>query len=140
MQAGNKVPEGVEGAYAALREAARRVARAEEECRMAVDVDGYVDSFRPGELGRWGSGGACMAGDVGGGCGRWGAGGKTVPPSPLLPPPPPPHTDLMELVLAWSNGAPFAQIMKMTKMFEVCVCGGGGGGGGVKGVCVGRAD
>ncbi|WPT10693.1 DExH-box ATP-dependent RNA helicase DExH9 [Picochlorum sp. SENEW3] len=42
-----KVPHEMEGPYASLRDAARRIARAESDCHMGVDVDEYVDSFKP---------------------------------------------------------------------------------------------
>ena len=41
-----KVPNEMEASFGALREAARRVARAEAEAGMTVDVDEYVDSFK----------------------------------------------------------------------------------------------
>ena len=41
-----RVPQDMESAYGALREAARRVARAEADADMTIDVDEYVDSFK----------------------------------------------------------------------------------------------
>jgi hypothetical protein len=48
LQAGNKVRADLEAPFAALREAARRVGRVAAECKMEMDVDEYVESFRPG--------------------------------------------------------------------------------------------
>lgn len=42
-----KLPPGMEASHAALREAARRVGRAEAEAGLQVDIDVYVDSFKP---------------------------------------------------------------------------------------------
>lgn len=42
-----KVPHEMEGPYGLLREAARKIARAESECDMGVDIEEYVDSFKP---------------------------------------------------------------------------------------------
>jgi hypothetical protein len=53
LQAGNKIRADLEAPFAALREAARRVGRVAAECKMEMDVDEYVESFRPG--------GWCMA-------------------------------------------------------------------------------
>lgn len=41
----------LEAPYAALRDTARSVARVAAECRLEMDVDEYVDSFRPGVCG-----------------------------------------------------------------------------------------
>jgi ATP-dependent RNA helicase DOB1 len=46
-EAAGRVPPEMEAAVAALREAARRVGRAEAECGMPADVDEYVASFKP---------------------------------------------------------------------------------------------
>lgn len=74
MQANGKVPQELEGAFHALKEAARKVATTENSCKLEVDVDEYVASFKP---------------------------------------------DLMEVVIAWSQGATFAHIMKLAGVFEV---------------------
>lgn len=42
-----KVREDMQATFAALRDAAKRVAAAQEDSGMACDVDGYVNSFRP---------------------------------------------------------------------------------------------
>jgi len=63
-----KIPQGMEACHAALREAARRVGRAEIEAGIQLDLDTYVDSFKP---------------------------------------------DLMEVVIAWCQGAPFASIQAL---------------------------
>ena len=42
-----KLPPGMEACHAALREAARKVGRAEAESGLQVDIDEYVDSFKP---------------------------------------------------------------------------------------------
>ena len=42
-----KLPHGMEACHAALREAARKVGRAEVEAGLHVDLDTYVDSFKP---------------------------------------------------------------------------------------------
>ncbi|KAG7667128.1 hypothetical protein Ndes2437A_g08843 [Nannochloris sp. 'desiccata'] len=42
-----KIPPGLEACHGALREAARRVGRAEIEAGIQVDLDTYVDSFKP---------------------------------------------------------------------------------------------
>jgi ATP-dependent RNA helicase DOB1 len=41
-----KVPHGMQGAYGLLRDAARKIAKAESECNMGVDIEEYVDSFK----------------------------------------------------------------------------------------------
>jgi ATP-dependent RNA helicase DOB1 len=42
-----KVREELQGAYGALREAARRVGSAQHDAGIASDVEMYVNSFRP---------------------------------------------------------------------------------------------
>lgn len=42
-----KVPHEMEGAHGMLREAARKIAKAESACDLGVDVEDYVDSFKP---------------------------------------------------------------------------------------------
>ena len=42
-----KVPHEMEGAYRQLREAARKIGKAEAECDLGIDVEDYVDSFKP---------------------------------------------------------------------------------------------
>jgi ATP-dependent RNA helicase DOB1 len=42
-----KVPHEMESAYGMLREAARKVAKAESACDLGIDVEDYVDSFKP---------------------------------------------------------------------------------------------
>jgi ATP-dependent RNA helicase DOB1 len=42
-----KIPPGMEACHGALREAARRVGKAEIEAGIQVDLDTYVDSFKP---------------------------------------------------------------------------------------------
>jgi ATP-dependent RNA helicase DOB1 len=42
-----KVPHEMQGPYGLLRDAARKIAKAESECQRGVDVDEYVDSFKP---------------------------------------------------------------------------------------------
>jgi len=64
----SKAPQDMESAYGSLRDAARRVSRAETEAGLEVDQDAYVDSFK---------------------------------------------ADLMDIVIAWSRGANFKQIMGM---------------------------
>ena len=64
----------MEAPFLALLETARRVGRVAEECKLTVDVDEFVSSFRP---------------------------------------------DLMDVMAAWYRGAKFADVMKMTDVFEV---------------------
>ena len=64
----------MEAPFLALLETARRVGRVAEECKLAVDVEEFVGSFRP---------------------------------------------DLMDVMAAWYRGAKFADVMKMTDVFEV---------------------
>lgn len=47
-QGGNKLRPDLEGPYASLREAARKVAKVAADCKMELDVEEYVESFRPG--------------------------------------------------------------------------------------------
>ena len=63
--------------FALLRESARRVARVAADVGMTIDIEEYVESFRP---------------------------------------------DLMEIVASWTQGARFADIIKMSKIFEVRDC------------------
>ncbi|EFN51100.1 hypothetical protein CHLNCDRAFT_141429 [Chlorella variabilis] len=46
-ETGNKVRPDLEAPYGSLRAAARKVARAAADCKMEMDVEEYVDSFRP---------------------------------------------------------------------------------------------
>jgi len=69
-----QVREDMEAPFLALLETARRVGRVAEECKLTVDVDEFVSSFRP---------------------------------------------DLMDVMAAWYRGAKFADVMKMTDVFEV---------------------
>ncbi|KAI7836432.1 hypothetical protein COHA_009701 [Chlorella ohadii] len=46
-EAGNKVRQDLEAPYAALREHARKVARTAADCKMEMDADEYMESFRP---------------------------------------------------------------------------------------------
>ncbi|PRW05917.1 superkiller viralicidic activity 2-like 2 isoform B [Chlorella sorokiniana] len=46
-EAGNKVRSDLEAPFAALREHARKVARTAVDCKMEIDADEYVESFRP---------------------------------------------------------------------------------------------
>ncbi|GAB4818279.1 hypothetical protein N2152v2_005325 [Parachlorella kessleri] len=46
-EAGNKVRPDMEAPYAALRETARRVGKVMADCGLPLDVEEYVDSFRP---------------------------------------------------------------------------------------------
>ena len=69
-----QVREDMEAPFLALLETARRVGRVAEECKLTVDVDEFVGSFRP---------------------------------------------DLMDVMAAWYRGAKFADVMKMTDVFEV---------------------
>ena len=69
-----QVREDMEAPFLALLETARRVGRVAEECKLTVDVDEFVGSFRP---------------------------------------------DLMGVMAAWYRGAKFADVMKMTDVFEV---------------------
>eukprot|EP00890_Picochlorum_soloecismus_P006631 jgi/Picsp_1/793/NSC_04282-R1_superkiller viralicidic activity 2-like 2 len=41
-----RVPHQMEGPYSLLRDAARRVAKSELECKLALDLEDYVDSFK----------------------------------------------------------------------------------------------
>ena len=66
--------QDLEAPFALLRECARRVAKIAVDAGMAIDIEEYVDSFRP---------------------------------------------DLMDIVAAWSQGSRFADIIKMSKIFEV---------------------
>nr|WCZ58663.1 exosome RNA helicase MTR4 [Seculamonas ecuadoriensis] len=59
--------------YRSLTDTAKRIAQVFNECKIAIDVDEYVQSFRPA---------------------------------------------MMELVFAWCKGAKFADICKMTSIFE----------------------
>ncbi|KAG0569232.1 hypothetical protein KC19_6G075600 [Ceratodon purpureus] len=42
-----KLPEELAGIYSQLREVARRVGKVQVECKMTLDVEEYVSSFRP---------------------------------------------------------------------------------------------
>ena len=66
--------EDLEAPFLALLETARRVGKVAEECKLAIDVEDYVGSFRP---------------------------------------------DLMDVMAAWYRGAKFADVLKMTEIFEV---------------------
>ncbi|KAI3427412.1 hypothetical protein D9Q98_010327 [Chlorella vulgaris] len=46
-EGGNKLRPDLEGPYASLREAARKVAKVAADCKMELDVEEYVESFRP---------------------------------------------------------------------------------------------
>ena len=46
-----KVPHDMEGPYGLLRDSARKIARAESECDMGVDIEEYVESFKPDLMG-----------------------------------------------------------------------------------------
>ena len=56
-----------------LQESARRIGKVSQEAKLEVDVEEYVEKFRP---------------------------------------------HIMDIVFAWANGASFAQICKMTDIFE----------------------
>lgn len=46
-RAGARIPETLEGPLAALRDCARRVGKVAQECRLPLDPEEYVASFRP---------------------------------------------------------------------------------------------
>eukprot|EP00884_Botryococcus_braunii_P015661 jgi/Botrbrau1/2779/Bobra.0164s0056.1 len=68
-----RLSEGLEAPLKALQEAARRIGKAAADAKLGVDVDEYVNSFRP---------------------------------------------ELMEVAAAWARGTRFADIAKMTDIFE----------------------
>ena len=69
-----QVREDLEGPFLTLLETARRVGKVTEECKLPIDIEDYVGSFRP---------------------------------------------DLMDVMAAWYRGSKFADILKMTEIFEV---------------------
>lgn len=69
-----QVREDLEAPFMTLLETARRVGKVAEECKLPIDVEDYVGSFRP---------------------------------------------DLMDVMAAWYRGAKFADVLKMTEIFEV---------------------
>ena len=69
----NRLREELAVPYRELVDTGRRVAKISQECKINIDVEEYVESFRP---------------------------------------------NLMELVFAWCKGAKFADICKMTTIFE----------------------
>ncbi|KAJ1974857.1 ATP-dependent RNA helicase mtr4, partial [Dimargaris xerosporica] len=68
-----RLRDELEGPLRVMQEAARRIAKVSLECKLELDEEDYVQSFR---------------------------------------------SDLMDVVYAWCNGATFAQICKMTDIFE----------------------
>lgn len=69
--AGPKLSEALMGPLAALKDAARRVAKVVTECKLPLDVDEFVDSFRPDLMeaaAAWARG-VKFAGESGGGNG-----------------------------------------------------------------------
>lgn len=68
-----KLSEESKEVHNKLRDTARLVGKQVSECKLTIDVNEYVDSFRP---------------------------------------------DLMDMVRAWSTGTKFAEIMKLTTLFE----------------------
>ncbi|KAG2452954.1 hypothetical protein HYH02_002291 [Chlamydomonas schloesseri] len=85
---GPKLREELVGALAAVKDAARRVAKVELECKMALD------------------------------CGPHGGGSSASGPDPLDEYLSKFRPDLMEPVAAWVRGAKFAELAKMTSVFE----------------------
>ena len=69
-----QVRQDLEAPFLTLLETARRVGKVAEECKIPIDVEDYVGSFRP---------------------------------------------DLMDVMAAWYRGAKFADVLKMTEIFEV---------------------
>jgi ATP-dependent RNA helicase DOB1 len=47
MDENQKIPDGLKAVFASVQEAARRVAKTSIECRMEINEEEYVDSFRP---------------------------------------------------------------------------------------------
>ncbi|XP_047122835.1 exosome RNA helicase MTR4 isoform X1 [Hydra vulgaris] len=68
-----KLSETLAGPLRQMKESARRIAKISEEAKMEIDVDEYIDSFKP---------------------------------------------QMMDVVYAWSTGSTFADICKMTDVFE----------------------
>lgn len=68
-----KLTEELSGPLRMMQETARKIAKISKECKLDVDMESYVDSFRP---------------------------------------------HLMDVVHAWSKGASFSNICKMTDVFE----------------------
>lgn len=76
QEKGDEVPklsEELAGPLRQMQESARRIAKVSEEAKMEIDVDEYVESFKP---------------------------------------------QMMDVVYAWSTGSTFADICKMTDVFE----------------------
>lgn len=68
-----RVREDMQGPYRSLLEAARRIGKVAQECKLTLDVEDYVNSFR---------------------------------------------ADLMNATAAWCRGARFAEVLKMSDVFE----------------------
>ncbi|MEW5305305.1 MAG: hypothetical protein WDW36_007855 [Sanguina aurantia] len=68
-----KIATSMGGALSQLQETARHIAEVSRECKLEVDVDAYLDGFKP---------------------------------------------SLMDVIYAWSKGASFAEICRMTDIFE----------------------
>lgn len=68
-----RLSEELAGPLREMQESARRIARVSEEAKMEIDVDEYVDTFKPA---------------------------------------------MMDVVYAWTTGASFGEICKMTDIFE----------------------
>ncbi|XP_031551910.1 exosome RNA helicase MTR4-like [Actinia tenebrosa] len=68
-----KLKEELAGPLRQMQESARRIAKVSQEAKMDLDIEEYVESFRP---------------------------------------------HIMDVVFAWANGSSFAQICKMTDIFE----------------------
>ncbi|KAG2425704.1 hypothetical protein HXX76_013546 [Chlamydomonas incerta] len=92
---GPKLREELVGALSAVKDAARRVAKVELECKMALDC-----------------------GPHGGSASAAGGGGSSSGPDPLDEYLSKFRPDLMEPVAAWVRGAKFAELAKMTSVFE----------------------
>ena len=69
-----QLSEDLEGPFAAVLEAARRVGKVATDSKLTLDLEEYVSSFRP---------------------------------------------DLFEAMTAWYRGVKFADVWKMTDLFEV---------------------
>lgn len=93
------LPKELERPFQKLQETARRVASVSSECKLPISATQYLERFNPGIMevrAVWGTGP----------CRRWG----------------PAHTGRggarLQVVYAWSKGAKFSEVMKMTKAFE----------------------
>jgi len=72
-ESAQRLADELEGPLRSLQDAARKVATVVQECKLPIDIEEYVEKFKP---------------------------------------------HIMDIVYAWSKGAKFADICKMTNIFE----------------------